>query len=458
MLRLNLKSWFRAGATATLFAGMIQGSAFAQEPFPLEKEITPIERLQQRSAETRWKSTRERFVPIERTLGADAQGEPIKLPSTGAWQPTGTIQLGSNESELPSLETGSRPALTQPISKTQARPFPILGNGTTAPQPRVILSVPDRKPENLPRIPETLAQPKAISTAVQTPPATRVPVPTKAVPVPISQPANEPGRLALPESGQSNLADFPAPPVVSTPMVSKPMKSTVISQPMTDGPSIGSRPISIPSGQLPSPPVASTPAPIQTAELPKHVEMPTPPIRVAQLKPIPSLPPALDGIPDGLFRPISEIQPYHDYSPTGKSVGEYMCPDGVVDGKPVRCPNIVPLPQVGSVDRQFGDMQYHWMASNTTHNPLYFEDVPLERYGHTYPDAVQPLVSVGKFGIQLVGLPYQMALHPVWEEQYPLGFYRPGDNAPHLRYKVPLNGKAALTAAGVYTGLIFLFP
>lgn len=109
-------------------------------------------------------------------------------------------------------------------------------------------------------------------------------------------------------------------------------------------------------------------------------------------------------------------------------------------------------------ERQFIPTQFTWQASNVYHNPLYFEDVALERYGHSHHPLVQPLVSAGKFGVQFVGLPYKMAIDPVWDEEYVLGWYRPGELAPYLFYQVPWNWKAAATAAGTYTGLIFLFP
>lgn len=155
------------------------------------------------------------------------------------------------------------------------------------------------------------------------------------------------------------------------------------------------------------------------------------------------------------LRSISEIQPYHDYSPLQQS-------RRALGGLPANAassgPEILQLPVQGELERAAPTTHYHWMASNLTHDPLYFEDVALERYGHTYSPVVQPLVSVSKFGLQLAGLPYQMALNPVWCEQYPLGYYRPGDCAPFLRYRIPFNKEAAITSAGVYTGLFFLFP
>lgn len=101
---------------------------------------------------------------------------------------------------------------------------------------------------------------------------------------------------------------------------------------------------------------------------------------------------------------------------------------------------------------------FHWMASNLHHNPLYFEDPSLERYGHTYHPMVQPFVSAGRFTTQLIGLPYQMAIDPVHKRQYTLGWLRPGDCAPKKHYQIPLNKRAAMVEAGFLTGAFFAFP
>jgi hypothetical protein len=163
---------------------------------------------------------------------------------------------------------------------------------------------------------------------------------------------------------------------------------------------------------------------------------------------------------DTVFRPITRIEPYYDYSPTGRNRYEYLCPQpsDTPDDQRARCPDIRPLPQVGSVERYFTAVNYCWVATDLHHKPLYFEDVSLERYGHKWPCGLQPFVSVGKFAGQFIALPYQMAFDPVNRDIYALGYYRPGDAAPELLYQVPFNAKAAAMAAGVYTGLVFLIP
>lgn len=186
---------------------------------------------------------------------------------------------------------------------------------------------------------------------------------------------------------------------------------------------------------------------------------PEPTSAVIQL-PVPEGSGVVPGMDDTVFRPISRIQPYYAYSPTGKNSGEYLCPQpsSLPDDRRARCPEMQPLPTSGATTRQFALVDYQWFATNLHHKPLYFEDVVLERYGQQYPCGIQPFVSIARFGVQGIGLPYQMAIDPVWQDIYALGYYRPGDNAPELLYQVPFNMKAAAAAGGVYTGLIFLIP
>lgn len=144
----------------------------------------------------------------------------------------------------------------------------------------------------------------------------------------------------------------------------------------------------------------------------------------------------------------------------------YLCPNPIggtclvdgEDGSGRLCPDEVRLSAEPFQTRMHADMVYHWSASNLHHNPLYFEDFALERYGHTYPDWLQPAVSVGLFSTQLIGLPYQMTLHPPCSKEYTLGWYRPGECTPKLHYQIPLNLEAAAVQAGVVGGLIWMIP
>ncbi|GIW93756.1 MAG: hypothetical protein KatS3mg110_1797 [Pirellulaceae bacterium] len=101
---------------------------------------------------------------------------------------------------------------------------------------------------------------------------------------------------------------------------------------------------------------------------------------------------------------------------------------------------------------------FAWKASAVYHKPLYFEEVQLERYGHSARPLIQTALSGAHFVGNIATLPYQMAIHPMWECQYPLGHYRPGNCAPWLVPPVPVSAKGGLAEAGVILGGVFLVP
>lgn len=84
------------------------------------------------------------------------------------------------------------------------------------------------------------------------------------------------------------------------------------------------------------------------------------------------------------------------------------------------------------VMRDFRLTTFTWAASASCHKPLYFEQVGVERYGHSSGPIVQPIVSGAHFFGSIVMLPYKAGLHPPNECLYTLGHYRPGDCAPWL--------------------------
>jgi hypothetical protein len=120
-------------------------------------------------------------------------------------------------------------------------------------------------------------------------------------------------------------------------------------------------------------------------------------------------------------------------------------------------------PECGLGDREFKGRNwtlttFTWKASAICHKPLYFEQMALERYGHSCHPLVEPFVSGAHFFVTIPVLPYKMGMDPPWECQYPLGYYRPGNCAPHLKYPIPLSVRGALTEVGVVTGLVFILP
>jgi hypothetical protein len=121
------------------------------------------------------------------------------------------------------------------------------------------------------------------------------------------------------------------------------------------------------------------------------------------------------------------------------------------------CPDEIRIAQGNFTRRVFPWSDYQWEASNLWYYPLYFEDVPLERYGHSRPFLIQPFFSAAKFAVQAVGLPYQATIDPIRKCKYPLGYYRIGDCVPYKYYQIPWNTEAALVEAGFVVGGYYLF-
>ncbi len=89
--------------------------------------------------------------------------------------------------------------------------------------------------------------------------------------------------------------------------------------------------------------------------------------------------------------------------------------------------------------RDFRMSTFTWAAAATCHKPLYFEEVSLERYGHTAGPIMQPIVSSAHFFGNVFMLPYHAGLTPPNECVYPLGYYRPGDCAPWIVPGFPMS-------------------
>jgi hypothetical protein len=100
---------------------------------------------------------------------------------------------------------------------------------------------------------------------------------------------------------------------------------------------------------------------------------------------------------------------------------------------------------------------FWWEAPATCHQPLYFEEVNLERYGYRHGLA-QPVLSAAHFFGTVPALPYLIAAEPPRECVYTLGHYRPGSAAPYRIHYPPLSLKGALAEAGVLTGLFLVIP
>jgi hypothetical protein len=108
--------------------------------------------------------------------------------------------------------------------------------------------------------------------------------------------------------------------------------------------------------------------------------------------------------------------------------------------------------------RCWAPITFTWKASGLCHKPVYFEDVHLERYGHSWGCIPQPLFSAAHFFVNVPVLPYAMGLYPPKECVYTLGYYRPGNCAPYMLDPLPLSVRAGLFQAGAWVGGVFAIP
>lgn len=115
-------------------------------------------------------------------------------------------------------------------------------------------------------------------------------------------------------------------------------------------------------------------------------------------------------------------------------------------------------PEVWQDDsRRFPDQTIFWEATHYEHQPLYFEEINLERYGYDR-GCMQPVFSAGNFYGSVALWPYKLVCYPWYECRSTLGQYRPGSCAPYRCNNLPWRLDAALVEVGAWTGLAFLLP
>ncbi len=117
--------------------------------------------------------------------------------------------------------------------------------------------------------------------------------------------------------------------------------------------------------------------------------------------------------------------------------------------------------QVMGSKREWDVYGFAWEAPGLCHQPLYFQEVNLERYGFYHGHdrgLLQPVLSGAHFFAVIPALPYLATIDRPRDCIYTLGYYRPGSYAPYYYNTVPLRLDAAAVEAGLATGLIFLIP
>ena len=423
--RSNSRSLWKqclAGALCLFVSGLFVAGAIPANDREAEK---PLDRLKQRSARQRWRELRGEWVPAPDAVPTAPEGlprveakpmAPIKPPLVG-----------------PPLITEQAPAEVPPITKPVPEPIHL--------QPEIVSPVasrPGAKPATDPL--EPTPHPGSfrdveLGQRVQTPRERTTPL----LPHwPFEDDLDLVDQGFLDETGDATppALTLPSPAVAGTPTADT--LGTVI-RPEVDAADLSRLSLPIQVAEVPS----------EDRSLAVESESESESEKEKEAKPTQQL------------KSIRDIQPFYDYASHGGDSNAVLCPlpaNADPNTKYGKCPKESTLALQGSLERNAGITPVYWHASNVTHNPLYFEDSGLERSGHTFSDVVQPFVSVGKFGVQVAALPYTISLDPMWKHESPLGHYRPGECAPKRHLALPLNGRAAVTAAAAYTGIIFLIP
>jgi hypothetical protein len=139
------------------------------------------------------------------------------------------------------------------------------------------------------------------------------------------------------------------------------------------------------------------------------------------------------------------LQPMpHDASqPTDADLARWFTPLNQV--------GILPQPEPGDLPRDYSgklfaiddqprrkawpEREFNWEAPELWHQPFYFDDVPLERYGQSIWPARQAWLSGLKFYMTFPLLPVKLWADPPYSKVASFGYYRVGADNPAVRQK-----------------------
>jgi hypothetical protein len=195
-------------------------------------------------------------------------------------------------------------------------------------------------------------------------------------------------------------------------------------------------------------------------------------VPVQGIEPIQPLPPMLQGQnpPPGATRNPAPVNvPNNTATPTEEK-GITVCGDKITlksirDISPdIRLAEGSKLPDECEIDdspyvsRNFSQSCFQWKASALSTKGAYFEDVQLERYGHSRCPALQPITSGARFFATIPMLPYKMGVMPPNECVYTLGHYRTGNCSPYMKEPFPISPRALINHTGTTGGAAAIVP
>ena len=155
--------------------------------------------------------------------------------------------------------------------------------------------------------------------------------------------------------------------------------------------------------------------------------------------------------------------------PAWRGSREIECPDSTafksireisydITPKPGTLPRECPLIASAYTGRSYSRTCFFWTASGVCTKGAYFENVQLERYGHSLCPALEPIFSGVRFFVTIPLLPYKLGLTPPNECVYTLGHYRVGNCAPYMLDPLPISVRAILFQTAAVGGAVAIIP
>lgn len=124
--------------------------------------------------------------------------------------------------------------------------------------------------------------------------------------------------------------------------------------------------------------------------------------------------------------------------------------------KPVYADNFFAMRYGGHYqERAYAPSSYVFHGANVHYHPLYFEQVPLERYGHHLGNLFQPFIAHGTFFADFLMAPYSVANSPPWQCHNSEGYEKPGDIVLPFKITHPVCEKPGLTLETAVIALSF---
>lgn len=101
---------------------------------------------------------------------------------------------------------------------------------------------------------------------------------------------------------------------------------------------------------------------------------------------------------------------------------------------------------------------FWFAATDFSHQPLYWDNQPLERYGQSQAPLLEPFFSGAHFFATFAIIPYKIGVDRTHDRIYTLGLYRPGSPTPCIRQQLPWEWDAAAFQALAVMGFIYILP